>query len=61
VYAESLMNRLRNLWQWLVRWLVRLAKILWIGVATCGLGWFWIAFYLFVVWRQRQRRRVGGR
>ena len=43
---------------WLQRaavWPVRSLKILLIGITTCGLGWFWLAFYVYVEWRQRQR------
>jgi hypothetical protein len=41
---------------WLQRamvWPVRILKILLIGITTCGLGWFWLAFYVYVEWRQR--------
>ena len=42
---------------WLQRamiWPIRSLKVLLVGVTTCGLGWFWLAFYLYVEWRRRR-------
>ena len=36
-------------------WPVRSLKILLIGITTCGLGWFWLAFYVYVEWRRKQQ------
>jgi hypothetical protein len=47
---------------WLQRamsWPVRILKILLIGITTCGLGWFWLAFYVYLQWFERQRPRRG--
>jgi len=35
-------------------WPIRSLKVLLVGVTTCGLGWFWLAFYLYVEWRRRR-------
>lgn len=41
-----------------MRWPVRILKILLIGITTCGLGWFWLAFYVYVERRQQQRGKI---
>ena len=44
------------LWlRWLVLWILRLIKIALVGLTTCGLGWVWLAMYLYYE-RFKQRR-----
>ena len=44
------------LWlRWLVLWSLRLIKIALVGLTTCGLGWVWLAMYLYYE-RFKQRR-----
>ena len=40
-----------------LRWLSRSLKILWIGISTCGLGWVWIGFYVYLTLQERGRQR----
>jgi len=42
-------------------WPIRSLKVLLVGVTTCGLGWFWLAFYLYVEWRRQQRAPTHAR
>jgi hypothetical protein len=36
---------------------LRSFRLLVVGITTCGLGWFWLAFYLYLEWFRRQRAR----
>ena len=40
---------------WLGHWCLRLLKIALVGLTTCGLGWVWLAMYLYYE-RFKQRR-----
>ena len=41
-------QRSLTLWlRWLVLWSLRLIKIALVGLTTCGLGWVWLAMYLY--------------
>ena len=45
------------LWlRWLVLWSLRLIKIALVGLTTCGLGWVWLAMYLY--YEQFKQRRL---
>ena len=36
------------LWlRWLVLWSLRLIKIALVGLTICGLGWVWLAMFLY--------------
>jgi len=42
-------------------WPIRSLKVLLVGITTCGLGWFWLAFYLYVEWRRERQRPPHAR
>ncbi|UPH90104.1 hypothetical protein [Synechococcus sp. NB0720_010] len=44
-----------SLLAWLGHWCLRLLKIALVGLTTCGLGWVWLAMYLYYE-RFKQRR-----
>jgi len=52
-----------SLQRWARLWLIRLLKILLVGLSACGLGWVWLA--LFVYYERFKQRRIqpsrGGR
>ena len=42
--------------RWAGLWAIRLLKILLVGLSTCGLGWVWLA--MFVYYERFKRRRA---
>ena len=47
-----------SLLAWLGHWCLRLLKIVLVGLTTCGLGWVWLA--MFVYYERFKRRRLAG-
>ena len=42
-------------------WPIRSLKVLLVGITTCGLGWFWLAFYVYVEWRRERQQPPHAR
>ncbi len=46
--------------RWLAQWSLRMIKIALVGLTTCGLGWVWLAMYLYYERFKRRRLPASG-